>query len=132
MNTINKLIINNINKMNKRIFGSNVSSTMNLPHQKKVLEERKQREKKVWVQEKREQKIQKLIKQRNIILEKFKGVKKLQAQSKNYQEKQSYNSLLEQLDEEFKIIFRKINHQQTIQSFYQREIDLGIVPSFRF
>jgi hypothetical protein len=47
MKLINKIIIKYINKMNKRVFGTKLSSILNLQNQQMVLEKRKRKEKKV-------------------------------------------------------------------------------------
>jgi len=50
--------------MNKRVFGTSIGSTMNLPHQKKVLEERKQQEASIHQEEKDKRKVIRLKKQK--------------------------------------------------------------------
>jgi len=94
--------------MNKRVFGLELSTTMNLPHQAKVLQSRKIKEEEIHKKEKKEKKLKKLKKQQNTILKKFKGVKKLQKGAKSVKEQKFFNDELERLNLQFQNIFTGI------------------------
>jgi len=92
--------------MNKRVFGSNLSSTMNLPHQKKVLQERKEKEAKVHKKEKEIKRLQKKLKN---TVKKFKSVKKSKENTKNINEIKVYDKIIQELSDEYELILQMLD-----------------------
>ncbi len=125
--------------MNKRVFGLELSTTMNLPHQAKVLQSRKIKEEEIHKKEKKEKKLKKLQKERDIILKKVKGVKKSVRLSKNKKEEKVFQNEIDSLNLKFKNILIKIKSvrlslsKPTRLSFFEPEFSSnGITaPSIR-
>jgi hypothetical protein len=110
--------------MNKRVFGTKLSSILNQPNQQMVLEKRKRKEKKVHKKEKKEKKLKKLQKEKDIIFKKVKGVKKLKKQAKTNKEEKVYDDILKELSQQYEKIFTEIqqlsSQTQTRPPFLRR------------
>jgi RNA polymerase-interacting CarD/CdnL/TRCF family regulator len=96
--------------MNKRVFGAKISSTLNLPNQKMVLEKRKRKEEKVHKKEYSENKLKYIQKQINKVMKQVRDLKKKKSKTKSTEQKEIYNRMILNLTDEFKELFNK-QHQ---------------------